>query len=89
MTIQEFIKEEDARFNAIVLANKEPQVKIEDAAKAIGVTTERLRNAIAAGSCPFGFMARASATAKRYPVIQRRTLIGQLEIGRASCRERV
>lgn len=32
MTIKEFLREEDARFNAIVLANKEPQVKIEDAA---------------------------------------------------------
>lgn len=75
MTVKEFIQKDRERFDAVVMRDQNPQIRIADAAEALGVPAERLRNAITSGNCPFGYTAQASATSKRYACIQRATLI--------------
>lgn len=55
MGIPESIIKLDNDLNALLEADNKPYLKIEDAAKFLGIDKMALRRMMYAGTCPFGF----------------------------------
>ena len=80
----EIIKELQRQLDAAMEADKDPYIRIEDAAKLIGADPDCIRKSIYNGTCPFGVGYGGNKARNGYAKIPKLTFYNWVTSGRIS-----